>query len=109
MRRDKVKQIHKYLQYLTIPSQKKEGYLSRGILLFCTYNQRGFLHSECVISNGLVYGAEDAQKYYTEGTCDKGDAGVVVATERCNGLFALADVHGLYYTEVVIERQHCIH
>ena len=67
------------------------------------------LHSECIFSNGLVYHTEDAQQYYAKGTCDEGDAGVVVATEGCNGLFALADVHSLYYTQVVIKRQYGIH
>jgi hypothetical protein len=41
--------------------QKQEKDISQKVSFSCTYNQRGFLHSECVISNGLVYGAEDAQ------------------------------------------------
>ena len=61
MRRDKVNQFLKHLQYLTIPSQKKEGHLLRKVSFSYAYNQCVTLHSECVISNGLVYHTEDAQ------------------------------------------------
>ena len=62
------------------------------------------LHSKGITADGLVRCADNAQYRDAQRADKQGGTCIVVAAEGGDRFIALVDVHGLDYTQVIIER-----